>query len=204
MLASLKRLLGECVMRARGRGDHHGVNRRIAECLLRIFRGLHIGKVSLHFVQSGGVAIDDPDDFTRLFVVEIANEVRSPLASPNHRHANHCYSGRRRLPLPRFSRCGITCLVVPTRPTFASRNPRKRAAAGLTTNWRSVSSWSGPPLWADKSLSPGLPRCDSQVGCCADTNTVPTHTVATTLVTDRAWGPKGWMSLPLESHSSIR
>src|SRR5262245_38334432 len=175
MLTSLERLFGKCVVRARGRSDNNCVDRGVAQCLLRIFRNLDIGKMSLHFVQSGGIAVDDPDDFARLFVVEIPNEVGPPLASPNNRHANHCHSGRRRLALPRFSRCGITCLVVPTRPTFASLNPRKRAAAELTTSRRSVSSWSGPSVWADKSLSLELPRCDSQAGCCANISKVRAH-----------------------------
>src|SRR5215468_9913988 len=56
--------------------------------------------MSVDFVQSGGIAIDDPHDFARFLVVEIPNEVRPPLASPNHRHANHCHPWHRRLGLP--------------------------------------------------------------------------------------------------------
>src|SRR4029077_16825722 len=62
---------------------------------------------------------------------------------------------------------------------------RKQAAEGLTTNQRLVSSLSGPLVWADKSLSPELPRCRSQAGCCANTSTVPVHIVAATFATDR-------------------
>ena len=100
MLASLERFFGHGVVSTCGRGDHNGVDRRIAQCLLRILRNLHIGKMSVHFLQSRRIAIDDPDDFARLFVVEISDEVRPPLASPNHRHANHCHACRHRLGLP--------------------------------------------------------------------------------------------------------
>src|SRR5262245_48542497 len=95
-------------------------------------------------------------------------------------------------------------VVVPTWPTFASRNPRKQAAAGLTTNRQSVSSSFGPAVWADKSSSPELPQCDSQAGWCADTSTVPAHTAATMFETDRAEGLLRHASAPRENRSSIR
>jgi len=89
VLTSLERLFGEGVVSARRRGYDDGVDRRVAQSLLRIFRNLHIGTMSVHFLQSGCIAIDDPDDFARLFVVEISDEVRPPLASPNHGHVDH-------------------------------------------------------------------------------------------------------------------
>src|SRR5262245_18890176 len=88
-------------MSARRRGDDNSMDGWVAQCLFRIFCNLHIGKMSVHFLQSGSIAVDDPDDFAALFVVEIPNKVWPPLASPNHRHANHCHSGRRRLALQR-------------------------------------------------------------------------------------------------------
>jgi len=36
----------------------------------------------VHFLQSRRIAIDDPDDFARLFVMEISDEVRPPLPAP--------------------------------------------------------------------------------------------------------------------------
>src|SRR5262249_41282342 len=100
VLTSLKRLFGEGVVSARGRGDDNGVYRRVAQCLLRIFRSMHIWEISMHLVQSGRIAVDYPDDFARLFVMKIPNEVRPPLASPNHGHTNHCHSCRRHVALP--------------------------------------------------------------------------------------------------------
>src|SRR5207249_10269609 len=58
--------------------------------------------------------------------------------------------------------------------------------------------------WADKSLSPELPRCGSQVGCCANTSTVPVHIVAATFATDRADGRQRRASSPRENRSLIR
>src|SRR5882724_5939434 len=55
-------------------------------------------------------------------------------------------------------------LVVPTWPTFASLNPRRQVAAGLTTNRRSVSSSSGPNAWAGKFLSLEPLPCGTQAG----------------------------------------
>ena len=117
VLTSLERLFGEGVVSARWRGDDNGVDRRVAQCLLRIFCSLHIGKMSVHLLQSRRIAIDDPDDFARLLVVEIPDEVRPPLASPNHRHANHCHPCRRRFDLPSVPRaCGQKAALCPSPP----------------------------------------------------------------------------------------
>jgi hypothetical protein len=91
MLTSLERFFGERVVRTRRRGDDNGLDRSVAQCLISIFPNLHIGKTSVHLVQSGRIAVDDPDYFARLLVVKIPNQVRPPLASPKHRHANHSH-----------------------------------------------------------------------------------------------------------------
>ena len=100
MLTSLERFFCQRVVSTCGRGDDNGVDSLVAQCLLGIFPNLHIGKPSLHLVQSSRIAVDDPDHFARLLVVKIPNEVRPPLASPNHRHPNHCHPRRRRFDLP--------------------------------------------------------------------------------------------------------
>src|SRR4030095_2812449 len=100
MLTSLERFFRERVVSACGRGHDNGVDRWVAQCLASILPNLHIGKTSVYLVQSGRIAVDDPDYFARLLVVKIPNEVWPPLASPKHRHANHSRPCRRRVELP--------------------------------------------------------------------------------------------------------
>jgi hypothetical protein len=60
------------------------VDRRVAQCLLRILRNLRIGKMSVHFLQSRRIAIDDPAPSTATRI--IAMRAATALA---------CRAGRR-------------------------------------------------------------------------------------------------------------
>ena len=123
-------------MSTRRRAYDNGVDRRVAQCHVRIFRSLHIGKMSVDLVQSGRIAVDDPDDFACLLVVKIPNKVRPPLASPNHRHANHCHPCR-----GRFN--------PPSRRVRAIRKPHSvpgRRCVNRSGSFRFTPTLTAPPL----------------------------------------------------------
>ena len=88
MFARLQRLSGQRRMRGVGRRDHHQIDIRIGDRLLRIGDHSHTGKISLHF---GGVAGNDSVEVqSRRGGKQRCVKGLSGEAVANQRHVDHC------------------------------------------------------------------------------------------------------------------
>ena len=94
VLAGLERALHQCVVRARRRRDHHGVDPAVGHH--GVGRGVEadVGEPRPDLVEPSRVGVDHPDDLARPVVVKVADEVRPPLPGTDDGDADHRRSRR--------------------------------------------------------------------------------------------------------------
>ena len=94
VLVVLERRPHERVVRARGRRDDNRVDASVGQHRGDVLRYPQVGKPGPRLLEPRRTLVDDPDDLARIAAVKVADQVRTPLARPDHGDADHRLSPR--------------------------------------------------------------------------------------------------------------
>ncbi len=96
VLAGLQCGRGQVVMRGHGRGDHHGVDAVIGDHLREVLRRADGGIAPFDRLERLGSQIADRDQLCVRDLVEVADEIRAPVAEPDDGKTSHAATVGRR------------------------------------------------------------------------------------------------------------